>query len=110
MASNMYRRPSMPRQNVRQSDQPSNGSCGSCEELLRAVSEAAFFAQDLQLYLDTHPDDTRAVEMYVEACRQYKACKAAFEDCFYPLTPCSAGREGEWNWPEGVWAPFIEKR
>ncbi len=109
MASNMYRRPAMPQQNARQSA-PGSSSCGNCNELLRAVSEADFFAQDLKLYLDTHPGDKRAVEMYVEACRQYKACKAAFEDCFYPLTPCGAGKDGVWDWPEGVWAPFIEKR
>lgn len=77
----------------------------SCEELMNAIMEASFFAQDLKLYLDTHPDDTRAVEMYAEACRQYLACKAAFEDTFWPLTSCSAGRNGKWDWPEGVWPP-----
>ena len=71
-----------------------------------SIAEADFFAQDLKLYLDTHPDDKRAVEMYAEACRQYMACKAAFEDSFYPLTASSAGRDGCWDWPEGVWAPF----
>lgn len=100
MGNNMNSRP-MPRQNnnVRP---PQN----SCEELLRAIMEADFFAQDLKLYLDTHPNDARAVEMYREACRQYKACKAAFEDSFYPLTPCSAGKDGKWDWSEGVWPPL----
>ena len=77
----------------------------SCEELLRAIAEADFFAQDLKLYLDTHPDDSRALEMFREACRQSKACKAAFEDSFYPLTACSAGRDGEWDWHEGCFPP-----
>ena len=77
----------------------------SCEELMRAIMEASFYSQDLKLYLDTHPDDTRAVEMFHEACRQYKACKAAFEDSFWPLTACSAGKDGEWNWLDGVWPP-----
>lgn len=104
MGNNMYRRPAMPQN--RQSAPPRPNSPQGCEELLRAIAEAAFFAQDLKLYLDTHPDDKRAVEMYVEACRQYKACKAAFEDSFYPLTPCSAGQNGCWDWPEGVWPPF----
>lgn len=77
----------------------------SCCELLCAVMEAHFFATDLKLYLNTHPDDKRALEMYTEACRQYKACKAAFEDSCYPLTACSAGKDGCWDWPEGVWPP-----
>lgn len=105
MASNMYRRPVMPPNQPRPSA-PVQQNNVSCEELLRAVNEASFFAQDLKLYLDTHPDDKRAVEMYVEACRQYKACKAAFEEYFYPLTSCSAGQNGCWDWPEGVWPPF----
>ncbi len=100
MGNNMNSRP-MPRQN-NNARPPQN----NCEELLHAIMEADFFAQDLKLYLDTHPNDARAVEMYREACRQYKACKAAFEDSFYPLTPCSAGKDGKWDWPEGVWPPF----
>lgn len=104
MGNNMYRRPAPPPRPQR--PEPPRESNSSCEELLRAIAEADFFAQDLKLYLDTHPDDKRAVEMYVEACRQYKACKAAFEDSFYPLAACCAGKDGCWDWPEGVWAPF----
>lgn len=86
----------------------SNGNSGnaSCEELMRAIMEADFFAQDLKLYLDTHPDDTRAVEMFREAVRQSKACKAAFEDSFWPLVADSAGENGTWDWPNGIWPPF----
>lgn len=104
MGNSMNRRPMAPQ--MRQSPPQRPNFPQGCEELLRAIAEADFFAQDLKLYLDTHPDDKRAVEMYVEACRQYKACKAAFEDSFYPLTACSAGADGCWDWPEGVWAPF----
>lgn len=80
-------------------------SNASCEELMRAIMEADFFAQDLKLYLNTHPNDMRALEMYREACKQYKACKAVFEDSFYPLTACCAGKDDCWDWPEGVWPP-----
>lgn len=82
-----------------------NTSNASCEELMRAIMEADFFAMDLKLYLNTHPDDMRALEMYREACKQYKACKAVFEDSFYPLTACGAGKDDCWDWPEGVWPP-----
>ena len=82
-----------------------NNSGASCEELMRAIMEADFFAQDFKLYLDTHPDDTRAVEMFRDAVRQSKACRAAFEDSFYPLTADSAGKDGEWDWLDGVWPP-----
>ena len=76
-----------------------------CAELLRAIMEASFFATDLKLYLDTHPNDERAVEMFREAVKQYNACKAAFEDSFYPLTSNSAGKDGEWDWLCGKFPP-----
>ena len=90
--------------NARRNSQPSN-SGASCNELMCAIMEADFFAQDLKLYLDTHPNDERALEMYREACKQYKACKAAFEECCYPLTPCGADCDCEWEWLCGVWPP-----
>ncbi|MGN0686600.1 MAG: spore coat protein CotJB [Oscillospiraceae bacterium] len=100
MVNNMnYRRP-MPRAEVR--NKPSDANCA---ELMRAIMEADFFATDLKLYLDTHPNDERAIEMYREACKQYKACKAAFEDSFYPLNACSSGTDGCWDWLNGNWPP-----
>ena len=77
----------------------------NCRELMCAIMEASFFATDLKLYLDTHPCDRRAMEMYREAVKQYKACKAAFEDSFWPLQASSAGKEGEWDWLEGNFPP-----
>lgn len=77
----------------------------TCDELMRAIMEADFFALDLQLYLDTHPDDARAVEMHREAVKQYKACVAAFEDSYWPLTARSAGKTGCWDWLEGNFPP-----
>lgn len=115
MGNNMNRRPVNNQNHVnnpnmqnnpRNAARNSNNTDASCEELMRAIMEADFFAQDLKLYLDTHPDDTRAVEMFREAVKQSAACKAAFEDSFYPLTASSAGMDGTWDWPEGVWPPF----
>jgi spore coat protein JB len=74
-----------------------------CIELMDKLSEAGFFAHDLKLYLDTHPDDEAALSMFKEACRQEQACREAFESCCYPLTACSAGENGEWDWLDGAW-------
>ena len=83
-----------------------SGNSPACDELLKAIAEASFFAQDLKLYLDTHPDDTRAIEMFREAIKQYHACKAAFEDSFYPLPATAAGKDGEWDWLCGTFPPL----
>lgn len=98
MGSNMNPRPMS-------AVQGNQGTAANCNELMNAIMEADFFALDLKLYLNTHPDDDRALEMFREACRQLRACKAAFEECCYPLTACSAGHDGCWDWPEGVWPP-----
>ncbi|MCM1334380.1 MAG: spore coat protein CotJB [Bacteroides sp.] len=80
-----------------------NNAKPSYAQLLKNVSEAGFYATDLQLYLDTHPDDPRALELFREACRQYETCREAFESCCYPLRACGAGKNGEWDWLFGVW-------
>ena len=82
-----------------------SGNQTGCADLLKAIMEADFFAMDLKLYLDTHPDDERAVDMFREAVKQYNACKAAFEENFYPLTSNSAGKDGEWDWLCGKFPP-----
>lgn len=110
MANNMNNRPyarsnmnNEPRGMQRNENINSNVSCN---DLMRAIMEADFVATDLKLYLDTHPDDSRALELYREAVRQYKACKATFEDTFYPLNATAAGRNGEWDWPCGTFPPL----
>lgn len=95
-------------QNTMQRNSGENNGSGdvSCKDLMRAIMEADFVAQDLKLYLDTHPDDSRALELYREAVRQYKACKATFEDTFYPLNATAAGRNGTWDWLDGTFPPL----
>lgn len=77
----------------------------NCCKLLQAVDEASFFMQDLKLYLDTHPNDTVAIEMFREACKQYKTCKEAFECSCYPLQACGARDDNCWDWLMGTWPP-----
>ena len=75
----------------------------SAQQLMRRLSEAMFFANDLKLYLDTHPDDTRALRMFREACKNSEVCREAFEKRCYPLIACSSDCENEWEWLDGVW-------
>ena len=80
-----------------------NSMKSNCAQLLKSVTEASFYVTDLQLYLDTHPDDIRALEMFKEACRQLKVCREAFESWCYPLMSCSSGKDDEWDWLLGCW-------
>ena len=71
--------------------------------LLKKLGAYAFAAYDWNLYLDTHPDDERALELYREAVREADACRCAFESEFYPLRASSAGKECSWDWLCGQW-------
>lgn len=76
----------------------------NCSQLYDKVCEAHFFLHDLQLYLDTHPCDEAALEMFREACKQYEACYEAFEKCCWPLRSCGAGKDDcDWDWLCGAW-------
>ena len=52
---------------------------------LTALSESGFAALDLQLYIDTHPDDTEAIAVYNECVDAYEKAREAFEKKHGPL-------------------------
>ena len=64
-------------------------------QLLRQLSAADFYAQDLKLFLDTHPDD--------EAVNQTEACRCSSENEFYPLRASFSGKDCGWDWLSGQW-------
>lgn len=77
----------------------------NARQLLQSVDEASFYMQDLKLYLDTHPNDTTAIEMFKEATKQYKTCKDTFECNCYPLNAEASRDEECWDWLRGAWPP-----
>lgn len=72
-------------------------------QLMKKLSEALFYMTDLNLYLDTHPDDTKALRMFEEASANAKACFDAFEKRCYPLVAANADCDDSWEWLVGVW-------
>lgn len=74
-----------------------------CAQLMKQLSAADFFAHDLKLYLNIHPDDAKALEIYREAVKQTEACRCAFEAECYPLRAENAGKDCEWDWLCGQW-------
>lgn len=72
-------------------------------QLMRNVSESAFYVTELKLYLDTHPEDTEALELYCEAVKRAKNCIEIFEKHCYPIFASSADCECSWEWLTGCW-------
>ena len=84
-------------------------NCGTLDEreqlMLKRVMETGFFLQDLKLYLDTHPRDAQALQLYCKTAEQYRRQHDYFSQNVYPLTADTAGGKDCWNWIEGGWPP-----
>ena len=57
-----------------------------CGEKLTEIQKISFVMDDLRLYLDTHPDDLDALNMFKTVLRQRKQMMSEFAAEFYPLT------------------------
>ena len=78
-------------------------SCSSRRELLLKIQETDFFAYDLQLYLNTHPDCERAMSLYSDAVRKSKELKNEYEAKYGPLTAFQSVGKLPWQWSKNPW-------
>jgi spore coat protein JB len=73
-------------------------------EMLRPVQELSFTAVDLNLYLDTHPNDPNALGHYNAICQQLACAKAAYERIYGPLMSFGeTPSQFPWRWINGPW-------
>lgn len=72
-------------------------------EILKKVMEADFVAYELQLFLDTHPNDKKAMEKYTEAVKRAKECREEYEENFAPITAAAAAGKLPWQWISSPW-------
>lgn len=70
-------------------------------EMLAKIKEYKFSITELGLYLDTHPDDEKAICLHKECCNKYKNIAEQYQKIYGPLTimcPCN-----KWRWLEEPW-------
>lgn len=71
------------------------------QKLLQRISTAQFAAWELHLYLDTHPCDSSANEMFRRYTEEAAMLKKEYERRYGPLS-VSASNEADWlmdPWP-----------
>lgn len=71
------------------------------QEMLNNIRSLNFAIVELGEYLDTHPDDRRAICLHREYCQQYKELTDSYQKVYGPLTiyfPCN-----KWRWLEEPW-------
>ncbi len=71
------------------------------EEMINQIKSLKFSIIELGLYLDTHPEDKKAICMHKEYCKQLKDIEDKYQKMYGPLTiywPCN-----KWRWLETPW-------
>lgn len=79
--------------------------CCEKEEMLQQIRCCDFAITELALYLDTHPQDDKALCLHRKYCKQAKDFKDKYQKVYGPLTinyPCN-----KWRWLEEPWPSFI---
>ena len=72
----------------------------SHEDLMQCINEVSFAVNDMQLYLDTHPDDTNALGVMQQLVNRRKKYKEMHMKYYGPLTvDCTADAcSDSWLW------------
>ena len=82
----------------------SNNMCNdnmTRDEMIQKIKELKFGIIELALYLDTHPDDEKAICMHKDYCKKYDKLANQYQKMYGPLTimyPCN-----KWRWLEEPW-------
>ena len=76
-------------------------------EMLMNIKEYDFALDELNLYLDTHPDDEKALCLHNKYARILKDLERDYQKVYGPLTanyPCRKWRwiEEPWPWERGI--------
>lgn len=76
----------------------------SRRELLLRVQELCFACLDMNLYLDTHPEDQKAVSTFNSLSKQFMQAKCAYESKYGPLTNFGYSTSNcPWQWVCQPW-------
>jgi len=73
------------------------------QEAMRKLMEADFVAYELLLFLDTHPDDSAAMDKYTEAVKKAAEIRGEYEKNYGPITAASAAGKTPWQWIVSPW-------
>lgn len=76
----------------------------SQQNLLYNLQAVSFVLVDLQLYLDTHPEDTKTLQDYAAYAQRQRMLHRAYEERFGPLHDYGCARSNHIDaWVEEPW-------
>lgn len=62
-----------------------------------------FAISELGLYLDTHPTDQEAIDLFNQYVEQYSHAMQQYEQNYGPLNQMSSALSGTYEWTKGPW-------
>lgn len=73
--------------------------------LLLQIQQLSFVATELNLYLDTHPKDQRALAMFNQTHQDLMRCVRDYEQLYGPLLNYgySPSAQNYWKWVDSPW-------
>jgi len=73
------------------------------EKLLKQITILDFMAADLHLYLNTHPNDAEALEMFNDTATHGAQVRKDYEEHFGPLVSYRTPDAQGWRWSDCPW-------
>lgn len=74
----------------------------SREKMMKELMALEFMAIDLNLYLNTHPYDGKALVIFINTVQRAKILRSNFERMYGPIT-ASASNSYPWPWINSPW-------
>lgn len=71
--------------------------------LLRELSALGFVLLELHLYLDTHPRDVNALNLFTQYRAKYLEVLDEYERAYGPVTAVNGVSGNTWKWVEDPW-------
>ncbi|MGN1081760.1 MAG: spore coat protein CotJB [Acutalibacteraceae bacterium] len=71
--------------------------------LMRRLSAAQFAAWELKMFLDTHPNDERALSRMKTYQAKANELRAEYESKYGPLTTGADFTDSDWDWVNDPW-------
>ena len=78
------------------------------QELMHQIQQAGFALTDLNLFLDSHPQNQMALDYFRDVQTRYIELCAQYEMQFGPLTAFDTDTEQGWGWVQAPWPWELE--
>ncbi|MBO5147704.1 MAG: spore coat protein CotJB [Clostridia bacterium] len=74
------------------------------DKLKHEIMALDFALADLKLYLNTHPDCVKSIELFNSIVEKRKVLFDTYQSLYGPLiAEMYSGSEGSWDWVESPW-------